>query len=67
MATTIREVRAIVAAADRYPGAQRRILPLYLESVLDVPPRIDVMPAYELLLAGATNLVITRPEGLARS
>jgi hypothetical protein len=32
-----------------------------------VPTWIDVMPEYEWLLAGATNLVITQPEGLARS
>ncbi|MBT9554545.1 MAG: ATP-binding protein [Myxococcales bacterium] len=52
-ASRTREIRALVAAADRYPGAQRRLLTLYREVVPDVPAGIEVMPAYEWLLSAA--------------
>ncbi len=65
--TRTRAIRALVAAADRYPSAERRLLTLYRKAVPDVPPGIEVMPAYEWLLAGPTSCPTPHAERLTSS
>jgi hypothetical protein len=51
-ATAEREVRALVDAGARYPGAPRRLLTLTRDATPpDAPPGVTAQPAYEWLLA----------------
>lgn len=52
--TASREIRSLLAAAERHPAARKRLITLTQTGLPeDVPPDIDAQPAHEWLLEGS--------------